>query len=211
MVERAVERVDDLDQSVDGAIVSGARRDARLGPDRCDDRELVLHRIEDRHDARTHKQHVRSVEARAIRRGEVLHQAHGIVSEVAEDARRHGRQPRRDGDAALRDQEAQGRKSIVLALREDLEIGKRAISCARPLRTEQEIRVEADHRIAAPRGPAFHRFEQESVLAVCRELQKRGDRRFQIGHEARPEKLGFAALVSRGEALERGLDLHQAG
>ncbi len=52
VIDRLVERVDHIDQPVDGAVVGGARRDAGLGPDRSDDGQLVLHRVEDRDDAR---------------------------------------------------------------------------------------------------------------------------------------------------------------
>jgi len=58
-----------------------------------------------------------------------------------------------------------------------------------------EIGLEADDGIAAARLSALHAFQQERIVASLAELQEDGDRRLEIGDQARVDSLPAAGLV----------------
>ena len=74
------------------------------------------------------------------------------------------------------------------------------------LRDEQqpqnEVGHKADYRIATLGGAVLNRLQQETVAPVGRQLQIGADRRFQIGHDAAPDNLGFALVVAMRELVE---------
>ncbi len=77
------------------------------GPHRRHDRDGVLHRVE-HHDQRRADQHrVGNADRVGIGRGQLLHQPHHVVAEIAEHAGRHRRQVVGQRDAAFGDQRAQ--------------------------------------------------------------------------------------------------------
>ena len=108
MVERPVERVDHLDQPVDGAVIGGARGDAgapaRTGVTTVSS-SFTASKIA------TMRGRIRIASgtpiASRLGRRQLLHQPHHVVGEVAENAGRHRRQARGHGDAAFGDQRAE--------------------------------------------------------------------------------------------------------
>ncbi len=75
---------------------------------------------------------------------------------------------------------------------------------------EEQVRVEAEHRIAPAHRAAFDRLEQEGVPPAPCELQEGRNRRLQIRDEARENELRLAFRVTRFEAPVRGLYLHRS-
>ena len=196
MIDRAVERVDDVDQPVDGAIVGGARADAELGADRRHDRQLVLHRIEDRDDARADQDRVGHVDRLRLRLP--------AAAPSAAPCRRRGSRRRRPTSAAGRPGTAMRLSPISLrsAASEFLGAGREArkIRRARDLRAcalgaEEQIRIEAEHRIAPAHRAAFDRFQQKGVPPAAGELQEGGDRGFEVGDEPGEDELRLALRV----------------
>ena len=75
------------------------------------------------------------------------------------------------------------------------------------LDAKDHVGVEADHRIAAARGAALHRFEQEDVArAAARQLHEGRNRGFQIGDQPQADQRRLAGIVKRGEGVEFGLE-----
>jgi hypothetical protein len=65
-----------------------------------------------------------------------------------------------------------------------------------------QIRLDADHRIAPARFAALDAFHQEGVVAAFGEFQECGNRRFEIGDQPRVKRLRAARIVSARECLQ---------
>ena len=185
--------------------------DAGFRPHRRDHGDAVLHRVEHHDQRRADQDRVGNADRIGMAGGQLLHQPHHVVAEIAEHAGRHRRQAVGQRDAAFGDQRAQrlerrlaGRARSRRAWRCAL----RLISARAPFDAPDQVGLEADDRIAAAHRAAFDRLEQEAHRPRARDLQERRDRRLQVGDQRGPHHLRLAARVARGEALGRRLDLH---
>src|SRR5690606_1703143 len=68
----------------------------------------------------------------------------------------------------------------------------------------KQVGFEADDRITAANGAAFHRFEEEGITAPGGELEIGPNRGFQIGDDAPIENLPFAGIVTLCKSAELG-------
>ena len=98
-----------------------------------------------------------------------------------------------------------GRERVGLCARAAVDLGAGAVGAP------DQVGLDADDRIAAAHGAAFHRLEQEAHRPAAAELQKGRDRRLQVGDQRRPHDLRLAAGVAFGEGALRRLDLHDCG
>ena len=85
----------------------------------------------------------------------------------------------------------------------------RLISARSPLTRKIDVGLEPDDRIASAHFAAFDRFEQKAHRRACRrgragDLQKGGNRRFQIGDQRRPDHLRLAGRIALGERCAEG-------
>ena len=96
----------------------------------------------------------------------------------------------------------QGVKASGFAARVAVDLGAAAVGAP------DQIRLDADDRMAAAHRAAFHQLEQEAHRLAAAELEERRDRRLQVGDQRRPHHLRFAAGVTFGEDALRRLDLH---
>ena len=107
-VERRVERVDDRRQALDraraGALQPATPRSGRTGVTTV---ISSFDRIEHHDDGRADQHRVGNADRVGVGLRQLLHQAHHVVAEIAEDAGRHRRQPVGQRDAAFGDQRAQ--------------------------------------------------------------------------------------------------------
>ncbi len=114
---------------------------------------------------RPHQHRIGNAERIGTRRRQILHQPHHVVAEIAEHAGRHRRQRRGQRDAALA-RSARARPSSGASLTGTKAAGSvwtvRLISARSAVDAENDIRVEADDRIAAAHGAAFDRFQQKA-------------------------------------------------
>ena len=143
---------------------------------------------------------------------QALHPPHHVVAEIAEHARRHRRQARRQLDARFGEQRPQRLERIAGAGDEGVRVVQRAPVDLGPLagRAEDEVRVEPDHRIASALGAALDRLEEEHVAgASARELEIGRDRRLEIGDQRRHRDRGAARLVGAREGLVVGHHRHR--
>ena len=210
LVERRVEGVDDRRQPVDGAGVGLARGHAGLGTDRRDDGDLVPDRVEDDDDGRADHDGVGEAERVRVDVGQRLHLAHHVVAEIAEDAGRHGRQLMGQMDVRFRDDATQRLERRLGHRLEAVAVGG-GIAVDLGLAAggaEDQVRLDADDRIAAAHGAALDRFEQEAVGAPRRQLEHGRDRRLQVGDHPRPHHLRLARVVGAREVVEGGFDQH---
>src|SRR5450759_4673163 len=89
------------------------------------------------------------------------------------------------------------------------------VSLVTPARSIVEIRAQHEEgvfpqeRIAADVLATFHALEEERVVRVLRDLQERGHRREQVGHDLLADRHERALRGQRGEFSERR-DLHAA-
>ncbi len=207
-VERPVERLHDLRQPVGGAVISLTRLELFIGPDRRDDGQLVAYRIEDDDDLRPDQHRIRQTERVGWLVRQVLNQPHRVVAQIAEHAGRRGRQIGRHGDAAFRKHGADGGQCRLLCRLERRKRRRPADFRVVAVGPEDQVRVQADHRIAAAYRAALHRFQQEGIGAARRQLQIGRHRRLQVGDETRPHDLGATGLIGCAEFFKRWLDLH---
>ena len=77
------------------------------------------------------------------------------------------------------------------------------VSPPRPRRIEE--RILAEERVASDVLAAFHALEQERVVGVLGDLQKRRDRRQQVRHDLAPHRHERAAPRQLHELVERRL------
>ena len=210
LVERPVERVDDGGETLHGARERSLCVDAALGPNRRHHGHRVLDRVEHDDQRRAHHHRVGNPDRIGLAGRQVLHLPHHVVTEIAEHAGRHRRQRVGKFDAALGDQRAQRIERRRAARLERLGVSARAAidRGLAVMRAPDEVRLEADDRIAAAHRAALDRLEQEAHGFATAELQEGGDRRLEIGDERRPNDLRFAARVPRGKGVLGRLDLH---
>jgi hypothetical protein len=71
-----------------------------------------------------------------------------------------------------------------------------------------QIGIESDDRVTAAGCAAFDGFQQKAVGFAFAELEKRRDRRFEVGDERRPNHLRLPARILLGERGLRRLDMH---
>ena len=159
--QRLVERGDDALQALARRLVGFFRRHFGIRAHRRDDGDLILDDVEDRHHRWAHEDAVGNVQGVGRRVRQPLHQAHGIVAHVAEDAGRHRRQLGGQRDLRVGEQGAQrGERRLCLA-REGVGLGHRRaideglIAVGAPY----QVRLEADDGIAPARRAAFDRFQ----------------------------------------------------
>ena len=207
VIERRFERVDHRVQPRHGALVSGAGRDAGRRADRRHDRHLVARAVEHHHDGRADQQRFGHADRVGLGRREALHAPHHVVAEIAEYARRHRRQPGRHLDARFGEQRSQRIERIAGAGDESVRIGERPAVDLGAIagRAEDQVGIEADHRIAAALRSALDRFEQEHVArAPARKLEIGRDRRLEIGDQRRDRDLGLARDIGAREGFVVG-------
>ena len=209
--QTAVEVGDHVGQALAGEIVRGARSQARPRPHRGDDHHAILDVVEDRHDRGPHEHGVRNVQGIRVGVRQALHQAHHVVAEEAEQPGGHGRQALGQGDARLFDQAAQLVQRLAGTGLERREVLPGVPIDLRP-RAEtapDQVRLQADGRVAAAHGAALDRFQQTAVRAALGELEHGRDRRLQIGDQRGPHHLGLTGLVRCAELGEIGLRRHR--
>ena len=98
----------------------------------------------------------------------------------------------------------QGDESVRIDQRPAVDLGVIAA------RAEDEVGIEADHRIAAALRPALDRFEQEHVgCPAARELEIGRNGRLEIGDQRRDRDLGFAGDISAREGFVIGQGAHR--
>ena len=205
MVERRLERRHDRVEPRQRALVRRLRRHAGGRAHRRHDRHLVARRVEHDHDGRADQQRLRHADRIGLGRREPLHPAHHVVAEIAEHARRHRRQARRQLDPRLVEKRPQRLQRIAWAGRESVGIDQGAAVDLGPIagRAKDEVGVEADHRIAPALRAALDRLEQEHVArATARELEIGRDGSFEVGDERRHRDARRAGLIGAREGLE---------
>ena len=204
MVQRAVERVDDLADPLLRAHIGGARRHAVLGIDGGGDRHLVLHAVEDRHDGGADQHGVGQAQRVRVGLRQLLHQPHHVIAHVAEDARRHGWRILRQLDAALGEKGAQRLRAAAGPSPRRAPAGLvpalRLIGGLAALDLPDQVRVEADDRVAPAHGAALDRFQQEGIARIAGQLQLGGDGRFEVGDEPGRQDLRLAPAHRRGRS-----------
>ena len=189
-----------------------ARRDARRRADRRHDRHLVARAVEHHHDGRADQQRLGHADRIGLGRRQALHAPHHVVAEIAENARRHRRQAGRHVDARFGEQRSQRLERIAGAGDEGVRIDERPAVDLGALagRAEDEVGIEADHRIAAALRAALDRFEQEHVArAAARQLEIGRDRRLEVGDQRRDRDLGFAGRIGARERFVIGQGGHR--
>ena len=208
-----VERVLDLGEPVHGAEIGGLGGHPLLRACRGDDGQLVLHGVENDHDAGAHEKGVGRAHRIGLDVRKLLDQPHGVVAQIAEHARRHGRQVLGDVELGGVEQFAQRLERAGLAGLEGVRVLEWALVDFGhvAVRAPQHVGIEADNRIAAAHGAAFDGFEEEGVGPVRGELQHGRDRRFKVCDQLRGDKLGRSSGVALGEIGKRRLDLHWRG
>ena len=185
----------------------------RLWPSGRDNGDFVAHRVKDDHDRRTHEKRVRRADPVFLGRCQALHLAHHVIAEIAEDSRRHRRQPHGLRHGGFGDELTQGDERRRLAGREDARVVERGAIDFGSVADDAKnhVWVEADHRIAAAGGAAFDGFEQKSRAApIARELEIGGDRRFEIGDQPGHDQLRPISVVFGAEGVEVGLEQRAA-
>ena len=180
-------------------VARGFRIDGR------DDDHLVLDRVEHDHDRRAHEHAVGDPERVGPLVGQVLDQPHGVVAHVADDAGGDRRQVGRQLDARLGQQGAQRfqRRQLVdleggqIGLRTPVDLGLAAEGAP------DDIRGDADDRVASAHGAALHRFQQAADGLPVAQLQRRRHRRLEVGDQPRPHHLGRALAIALAEGGTR--------
>ena len=142
--------------------------------------DLVLHRVEDRRDGRADQDRVGQAERIGRRRAQLagLDQPHRVVAQIAEQADRHRRQAGRQVHLRRRHQRAQrlraacprassGTKASRIGARVAVDLGLEIAAAP------DQVRLQADDRIAPAAFAALHAFEQEGVVAALGQLQDR--------------------------------------
>ena len=212
MIERRFERVDHGVEPRHGALVSGAGGHAGGRADRRDHRHLVARAVEHHHDGRADQKRFGHADRIGLGRSEPLHAPHHVVAEIAENAADIGGRP---GGIAMRDSASsalsassgspgQGDESIRIGERPPVDLGVIAA------RAEDDVGVEADHRIAAALRSALDRFEQEHITrAAARQLEIGRDRRLEIGDQRRDRDLRLASHIGAGEGFVIGQGAHR--
>ena len=166
--------------------------------DRRHQRQFVVHVVEDREQRRPHHQRL---PARRSRRG-----SSPAASPSAAPCRSRDSRPARPPSAAgsagtssrvssisARRLSSAGRVSaherVRRRLRVAVDLGL-AVAAA-----PDQVRLHADDRVAPARRAALDALQQERVRPAVRQLQERGDRRFQIGHAASPHQRAAPRVV----------------
>ena len=210
MCQRPLQRRDDPGDTLLRLRVGGFGRNTVALPHRRHDRDFVAHGVEDHHQRRAHEDRIRNPDGVGLRRRQPLHLADHVVAEIAKHPGRHRRHRSLDGgDSRLRDQRAQGGERRLGAGHERLGIDQRVAGNlgAAGDRPKHHVRVEPDHRIAAPRGAALDRFEQKAApLPVSGELEEGRHRRLEVGDQPGHEQAGVAGPVAEREVGESGFD-----
>ena len=208
-----VERVLDLGEPVHGAEVGGLCGHPLLRAHRGDDGQFVLHGVENHHHAGAHEKGVGRAHRIGLVAGKLLDEPHRVVAQIAEHARRHGRQMLGDVELGGVEQLAQRLERAGLAGLECVRVLERALVDLGhvAVRAPEHVGIEADDRIAAAHGAAFDGFEKEGVGPVGGELQHGRDGRFKIGDQLGGDKLGHSSSVVLGEFGKRRFDLHWRG
>ena len=210
LVQRTIQTVDYVGEPFDGTCKGRLRVDAFFWTYRRNNRDRVFNRIEYYNDRRTHQDRIRNSDRIRIWRLKLLHQPHHVVAEIPEHTRRHRRQAIRQRDPAFNDQCAK-RRQWWFGTRAELirVISRGTIDFGFAFhRAPDQVRLESDDRIAPANRSAFDQLEQKAHCLAAAELQKGGDRGFQVGHQGGPHHLRFVAPIAFGKGGFRRLDLH---
>ena len=208
-MQRAFECGDRGFDALQCPVIGGTKSSTGVRTQGCDDKDFVANRIENHHDSRAQHDRVGHADRIRLCLGKALHLADHVVAEIAEDARRHRRKFIGRVDPRLRDQLAKCRERRLGARREFVGIFERAAIDLGPpaMDAPDDIRIEANHRVAAPRGAAFDRFEQEDAPGPAgRQFQKGRNGRFKIANETGGDEAGSPRLVAAGADLNRRLE-----
>ena len=125
VVERAFERGDDRVEPRLRRLAGRARGNAGLRADRRHHDHLVAHAVEHHHHGRADQQRLGHADRVGLGRRQPLHLPHHVVAEIAEHARRHRRQARRQVDARFGEQRAQRLERLAGAGDEGVRIAAR--------------------------------------------------------------------------------------
>ena len=212
MIERRFERVDHRIEPGHRALVGGAGRDPGHRANRGHNRHLIARPVEHHHDGRADEKRFGHADRVGLGRREALHTPHHVVAEIAEYACRHRRQARRHFDARFGKQRSQRVERVARAGDESVRIDKRpAVDLGMiAARAEDEVGIEADHRIAAALRSALDRFEQEHIArAAARKLEISRHGRLEIGDQRRDRDLGLAGDIGACERFVVGQGGHR--
>ncbi len=173
------------------------------GPHGGDQDDLLGDGVEDGHDRRAGHHRVGQVQRVRVHVRQLLGQADHVVTQGAEQAGGHGRQPRGQVEARGGHQIAQGVQRR-LGLRRELAAGD-GVSASDlglvPAAAPDEVGLHGDDGVPAAPGAALNGLEQEGVGASVADLQIGGDRRLQVVHQPRPDHLGLSVRVGALKAV----------
>ena len=145
---------------------------ALAGPERGDAEERVLQTVEDQHQRRACKQHVRDIESLLVGARQFLHQSDGLIPEVADKARQRRRQAFGHIDPAFLQQRPHGRECAIVALYKSIAIPLPvAIDLGLvALRAEHQVRIEAKQAVTPAHLATLDRFQQEVASSLDDQL-----------------------------------------
>ncbi len=208
-VQAHVERVDHRSQTLDGTGMGLGGAHAGRRTDGGHHGDLVADGVEDDDHGRANQHRVGKAERIRRRRPERFHLADHVVAEIAEDSGCHRREARRQGQAGFGDDGAESVERLPGQRVEDRTALGIAIDLGLAVpHAEDQVGCESDDRIAAADRAAFDGFEEEAVGAARRQLEHRRNRRFEIGHQPRPDHAGAAGIVGLRGDVCGGLDQH---
>src|SRR5262245_42568526 len=146
-VQWAIEAFDNTRKPFDGARERGFGVNVFFWPDRCNDRDRVLHRVKNHNDRRTNEQGFRDADRVGVWRPQFLHTSYDVVAKIAEYPSRHWRQATRQLDPALQNQRAQGLQWRIVADDERLgfDTGRAVDFGFCPIRAPDHIRFDSDN------------------------------------------------------------------
>ena len=175
------------------------RRDARVG----DDQDPVLHVIEGQHRVEQHEPGIVGAVGRRARgrRGTGSNQRRGAVAEVADRAAGEPRQSGHERRAEVGHQPPQRRRRTARSL--SVVTPPRSMVVRAVAGAQDQERILAEERVAADVLAALDALEQERVVGVLGDLQKRRDRRQQVGDDLLAHRHERAAARQFLELLER--------
>jgi len=111
--DRAAKVRHDVGDALAGQLIGRARRELRIGSHRGDDRDEVLDVVEDRDDGGPDQHGVGDAELVRVAVRQPLDVPDHVVTEIAEEPRRHRRQVGCEFDPALRQERPQARQRFA--------------------------------------------------------------------------------------------------
>ena len=160
----------------------------RIGPDRRDQKQLVGEAVEDEDHRRAHEDHVGKAQPRARRAWDALDKADRFIGEEADERRERLGQSLGHVEAAFGDEVAQRLKCGGFQWLESFAVAAPVAVDPRGVAgdLEHQVGVEPEQAVAPACFAALDRFEHPVAAPRLDQLERRRNRRFDVGDQPLP-------------------------